>query len=735
MSKNEDSIASKRSSLKSYYTEKWTFLRTLSIISKKSILFPDHKFDNLFRLICDPNLLTQAMGNLRTKKGALTPGPSSDRTTIDASSLNTIFNLSKSLKDGSFRFKPIRRIFIDKTGKNPNIDKVIQKLYNKKLLTPEKIKELKVRPLGIPSFTDKIVQEALRMILNAIYEPEFEIINSNFGFRPGKGVHDAQRSIQSYAKSMTFAIEADIQGAFDNVDFDILINILKKKIQDTKLLKLILYGLKCGINYSEQFEETKIGTTQGSIVSPLLYNIYFHEFDKYIKNEFTQLVNNINNNEKRVERPFNPFYNKTRKTKYTFKYPSILKTLKQSYTPEKANSNEFISLHKEFKIAQKEHFKLDKLQKNITPYAKSRQTIRFHYVRYADDWIFFTNASLERTNQFKEIFTDWITNHLKLTLSPTKTLITSFFKAGKVHFLGFQLCYYQNKRILKIGNVRKLKLNPTNRRIVTSIPTFSNRTTFTQRTTNPTLIATWDRTRVLTRLEKTKFIRKHNGEWIGSRKPEWGVLAVPEIIERYNYVIRGYLNFYAPIISYSNDVSQLHYLLRYSCLHTLSQKLNLTIRGILKKFGKDITINWEIKTNNKKNIVKSMTSSLITWKQSQEIINQSITNFRNKIRKKLPFTTENLIQKSVDDIANVKVNWRTAYKLSQHCCICGSENKIEYHHVKHIRKGKVTGFLQVLKQLNRKQIPTCLPCHKKIHNGTYDGLKLVDLFDAELMIL
>jgi retron-type reverse transcriptase len=522
MKKLKNTIQEKRSSLQIYYKNKWIFLRTLSVISKKSIMFPDHKFDDLFRLIHDPNLLTQAMGNLKNKKGALTPGYSKngEPTTIDGSSLDTILNLSNSIKNGTFRFQPIRRIFIDKTGKNPNIDKVIQKLYNKKLLTPSKIKELKVRPLGIPCFNDKIVQEAIRMVLNSIYEPEFAKVNSNFGFRPGTGVHDAQRNIQSYAKSMTFAIEADIQGAFDNVDFEILIKILKKKIKDIKFLKLISNGLKCGIFYSQQFEETKIGTTQGSIVSPILYNIYFHEFDKFIHNEFTQTINDINTKERRIDRPFNPLYNKIRKIKYKFKYPEILKTLKESYSPETVNSNEFLQLRKNFKIAQKEYFKFDKIQKKLKPYATSRQTIRFHYVRYADDWLFLTNASLEKTTQFKDMFSDWISNNLNLILSPTKTKITSFYKAEKVHFLGFQLCTYQHKRTLKIGNTRKVKSNPINRRKFFTIPTPSNytRTTFTQRTTNPTLIASWDRSRVLSRLNDLKFIKKNNGIWIGSRK-------------------------------------------------------------------------------------------------------------------------------------------------------------------------------------------------------------------------
>jgi retron-type reverse transcriptase len=121
------------------------------------------------------------------------------------------------------------------------------------------------------------------MVLQSIYEPEFKKLNSNYGFRPGYGVHDAIQTIKTKAKSMKYAIEADVQGAFDNVDFDILLTILRKKISDEKFLKLIHYSLKCGINYSNQFEESKLGTTQGSIVSPMLYNIYFHEFDKFDK--------------------------------------------------------------------------------------------------------------------------------------------------------------------------------------------------------------------------------------------------------------------------------------------------------------------------------------------------------------------------------------------------------------------------------------------------------------------
>lgn len=94
-----------------------------------------------------------------------------------------------------------------------------------------------------------------------------------------------------------------------------------------------------------------------------------------------------------------------------------------------------------------------------------------------------------------------------------------------------------------------------------------------------------------------------------------------------------------------------------------------------------------------------------------------------------------LVQKAVDDICNVKVNWRTAYKLSKHCAICGNTENLEYHHIKHIKIAKATAFLAVMKALNRKQIPCCGGCHNKIHKGLYNDIKLSDLYDEELIII
>lgn len=187
------------------------------------------------------------------------------------------------------------------------------KLYKENQLTKEKIKELKMRPLGILTTTDKIVSEAYRLILNAIYEPHFERLNCNFGFRPGLGCNNAIEQLKTKAKPHKFAIEADIKGAFDSIDHKTLINLLSKKSKDLCFIQIIKQGLKCGIFFAGNIEQFKVGTPQGSNTSPLLYNIYFSEFDSYIRNEFTQFINK-NISENRVDDPRNYIYAKITKT-------------------------------------------------------------------------------------------------------------------------------------------------------------------------------------------------------------------------------------------------------------------------------------------------------------------------------------------------------------------------------------------------------------------------------------
>lgn len=742
--KKKVKLSQKRKMLEEFYkNDIFKCMYLINALAKKSAASPEHKFDNLYELLSDEGMIYQAIGNISTKKGALTKGPKSDERTIDALSLDLVEEISTEIELEKFKFKPIRRIYMDKSGKKPvsnEQQKKLLELHKLGRVEMSQIKELKARPLGISSFKDKVVQEMIRCILNAIYEPEFARINCNFGFRPKYGCADAIADIQRKAKQMDYAIEGDVKGAFDNVNHNKLMEILGKKIIDKKFLKIIYGGLKCGMFYLKYFQESDIGTTQGSGVSPLLYNIYFHEFDKFINSEFKLEVENINIQENRKEKPINKLYTSISKKKTKLKLSNEIKLLKQ-YKIEN-NWEKIIEQQKMVKEKIKQYKELDKLQKKIPTIAKSRQLIRWSYHRYADDWVLFTNANLEYVQNWKNKFSKWIESNLQLELSEEKTKITCLLEKEYAKFLGFQLSRARLRKGINAITVSQKKVRKKTdivkrAKTATEVQNSENRSSiiYKSRTTNPTLITSWDRSRVLARLEENGFTKKYGKTYRGKSKLPWTTLQIPEIIQRYNYILRGYIAYYSVVNTYPNDVLFLFYLLKFSCAHTLAQKLNLSLKKVFSKFGNDLRITYveKFKTEKQTSEVKK-TTKLMSWKECAEFIRTLVIKARIKQKNK-SYESISIINKSVDEICKVKINWRTAYKISNHCCICGCTDKIEYHHVKHIKIGKVTGFLQIMKQLNRKQIPCCNACHRKIHNGEYDGMSLNQIYDEELVII
>jgi retron-type reverse transcriptase len=189
------------------------YVRILDGIYSKLDKNPDYYISNLMKLLYNENFLINCYENISRNQGSLTKG--TDQTTADKINLNRITKLAETLKDGTFKFQPSRRILIPKPGKSA------------------------MRPLTTPNFDDRIVQEGIRVILNTIYEPEFEQINCNFGFRPNKSTSDSIEFIMTNGKNMNWAIEGDIEKAYDTVNIKKLITILEKKIKDKKFLKLI----------------------------------------------------------------------------------------------------------------------------------------------------------------------------------------------------------------------------------------------------------------------------------------------------------------------------------------------------------------------------------------------------------------------------------------------------------------------------------------------------------------
>lgn len=220
------------------------------------------RVNGLFRLLENPTLWLQAYAKIYANKGAVTPGI--DGKSLDGFSEERVLRIIKQLKEGRYSFQPVKRVYIPKANG-------------------------KQRPLGMPSGDDKLVAEVVRMLLEKIYEPVF--LNESHGFRPGRSCHTALKEIKHKWTGVKWIIDMDIKGFFDNIEHKVLIELLKKKIEDQKFIHLIKLMLTAGYVENWKFHQTYSGTAQGSNVSPLLANIYLHELDlflSHIRKDFSQ---------------------------------------------------------------------------------------------------------------------------------------------------------------------------------------------------------------------------------------------------------------------------------------------------------------------------------------------------------------------------------------------------------------------------------------------------------------
>lgn len=214
----------------------------LNTLSKHSNI-PNYKFERLYRILFNEEMFFVAYQRIYSKQGNMTSG--TDGKTVDNMNISRVQKLIDTLKDESYKPHPAKRVYIPK-------------------------KDGKMRPLGIPSFDDKLVQEVVRMILEAIYEGYFE--NTSHGFRPTRSCHTALSSIQKGFTGTKWFIEGDIKGFFDNIDHNVLIAILSERISDEKFLRLIRKFLNAGYFEQWKYYKTYSGTPQGGIISPILAN-------------------------------------------------------------------------------------------------------------------------------------------------------------------------------------------------------------------------------------------------------------------------------------------------------------------------------------------------------------------------------------------------------------------------------------------------------------------------------
>ena len=516
-------------------------LNSLNEHSKDS----SYKFERLYRILFNEELFYVAYQKIASNGGSTTKG--SDGRSIDEMSLARIETLIASLKDESYQPHPSRRVHIPK-------------------------KNGKTRPLGIPAFEDKLVQEVVRMILEAIYEGHFE--TTSHGFRPKRSCHTALLHIQKTFSGAKWFIEGDIKGFFDNIDHDVLVGILRERISDDRFIRLIRKFLKAGYVEDWTFHNTYSGMPQGGIVSPILANIYLDKLDKYVKEYIRHFDMGT---KRRPGKESNDLANERKRT--------VRKLKKVKDGTEKA------ALVARLKAIEQERAAFPNGDEMDESYR------RLKYIRYADDFILGVIGSKEEAQRIKEDIKSFLSASLALELSEEKTLITHTGKSAK--FLGYEITVTRN-------NHQRRDVQGRLRR------TYGKRVRL-----NVSMATLRDKLLEYGAME----IKLRNGKEIWKPKCRSGLIFNDdlEILDRYNRETVGFCNYYL----IANNCVVLHnfrYIMEYSMYKTFAGKYRSTVRKINKKYryNKLFTVKYE-----QQGVIKSRTFYKTSFKRRTTAFNGS----------------------------------------------------------------------------------------------------------------
>ena len=516
-------------------------LNSLNEHSKDS----SYKFERLYRILFNEELFYVAYQKIASNGGSTTKG--SDGRSIDEMSLARIETLIASLKDESYQPHPSRRVHIPK-------------------------KNGKTRPLGIPAFEDKLVQEVVRMILEAIYEGHFE--TTSHGFRPKRSCHTALLHIQKTFSGAKWFIEGDIKGFFDNIDHDVLVGILRERISDDRFIRLIRKFLKAGYVEDWTFHNTYSGMPQGGIVSPILANIYLDKLDKYVKEYIRHFDMRT---KRRPGKESNDLANERKRT--------VRKLKKVKDGTEKA------ALVARLKAIEQERAAFPSGDEMDGSYR------RLKYIRYANDFILGVIGSKEDALRIKEDIKSFLSESLALELSEEKTLITHTGKSAK--FLGYEITVTRN-------NHQRRDVQGRLRR------TYGKRVRL-----NVSMATLRDKLLEYGAME----IKLRNGKEIWKPKCRSGLIFNDdlEILDRYNRETVGFCNYYL----IANNCVVLHnfrYIMEYSMYKTFAGKYRSTVRKINKKYrlNKLFTVKYE-----QQGVIKSRTFYKTSFKRRTTAFNGS----------------------------------------------------------------------------------------------------------------
>jgi group II intron reverse transcriptase/maturase len=332
--------------------------------------------EDVYRQLYNPDLYLRAYGRIYRNDGAMTKGTTTE--TVDGMSMKKIGAIIDDVRQERYRWTPVRRTYIPKANG-------------------------KMRPLGIPTWSNKLLQEVLRSLLEAYYEPQFS--DRSHGFRPDRGCHTCLAEIQRNWTGTKWFIEGDIKGCYDNIDHDALLQILGEKVLDQRFLRLVRNLLEAGYLEDWRYTPTRSGAPQGGVISPVLSNIYLSKFDEFVS---------------------------------TVAIPRHTRGLRRMWNRDRNNTASLLHYH--WKRGNMDRVKSlrERLRDLPTVETHDPEYARLRYVRYADDFLLGFSGPKQEAEEIKAEISTWLRDNLKLELSAEKTLITHAATEA-ARFLGYEV--------------------------------------------------------------------------------------------------------------------------------------------------------------------------------------------------------------------------------------------------------------------------------------------------------
>jgi len=587
-----------------------------------------YRFQRLYRNLYNPEFYWLAYKNIYANKGGMTAG--ADGTTIDGMSNERINGIIASLRDRSYRPKPAKRVYIAKKNSN------------------------KKRPLGIQSGNDKLVQEVVKMILESIYEPTFS--NKSHGFRPNRSCQTALMQIQKTFTGTNWFVEGDIHACFDSFDHHVIVEILKKRIDDEMLIQLIWKFLKAGYMEQWEYERTYSGVPQGSGVSPVLCNIYLNELDKFMEKYA------IDFNTKAPRKRLSPAYKTSVNRAYEYRKEG--KQLWEQLSPE------------ERKIRSRRLRELEREEKSMTPTVPLDANYkRIQYTRYADDFLIGVIGSKEDAEQVKRDVKAFLQDALKLEMSDTKTKVTH--TGDRARFLGYDITVSRSQNMKKLANGKIQRCQTGVVKLLVPREKWVGK------------LLEYQAIKIkINENGKERFVALHRGKLVNKSDIE--------ILATYNAEVRGLYNYY----SIANDafkIGRFGNVMKYSMYKTFACKYKTNVHEIKRRYcvGGLFTVEYDTKVGRK-----------------------TTTFYRDGYKRKETATKFDNVSELPEYSKYTKTN-TLKQRVERHTCeLCGKDcRNLEIHQVKKLKdlKGNADWVL-LMRRRRRKTLVVCPDCHKTIHS-------------------